>query len=203
MGKRKLVVSERVSIERTAGRRGNGLLQRRRPSTFFILDNRNVPVFNTSDLSSGPLLSESLDAIEGVIERLGTLATTTFEPLRAGVVLRIVPLAGEGHPGHAVFIEALNGRQSLKEAVRRYDLTKREAEVLQLLLGGYSTAQIAGQLAIASGTVGDHVKALFRKTNTNGRSELVALVVHHEDDGLPGEVLAALATPAGDRIPRP
>ncbi len=48
--------------------------------------------------------------------------------------------------------------------------------MLELLVAGLTTAEIAERLCISEGTVGDHVKSLFRKTRTNKRSELVARV---------------------------
>jgi DNA-binding CsgD family transcriptional regulator len=99
-----------------------------------------------------------------------------FEPLEPGTMLRIVPLAGERPDCYAVFVEPLSSRNYLDAAVKRYDITKREAEVLELLIGGFSTLEVAGRLYITEGTVGDHVKSLFRKTRANKRSELVARV---------------------------
>jgi DNA-binding CsgD family transcriptional regulator len=74
-------------------------------------------------------------------------------------------------------------------SVRRFRLTQRETDVFRLLVRGYSNPQIAQQLMISDGTVGDHVKALFRKTSTRKRSELVARVFNaeHEPHAGPGD----------------
>jgi DNA-binding CsgD family transcriptional regulator len=61
-------------------------------------------------------------------------------------------------------------------------MTPRETAVLRLLIAGKSTAQIGAALGITEGTVGDHVKSLFRKTVTNKRSELVASVLRDDFD---------------------
>jgi len=89
-----------------------------------------------------------------------------------------VPLVGERLGHFAVFLETNSGRNSLDSASKHYDLTKREVEVLGLVLRGLSTIQIAQSLFISDGTVGDHIKSLFRKTKTNRRSELVARVFY-------------------------
>jgi DNA-binding CsgD family transcriptional regulator len=54
------------------------------------------------------------------------------------------------------------------------DLTKREVEVLQLLVRGRSNAAIATDLLISEGTVKYHVKNILRKLHATSRSDAVA-----------------------------
>lgn len=54
----------------------------------------------------------------------------------------------------------------------RYSLTPREREVIQLLLQGHSTPAIAERMGISQHTVRDHLKRLYRKTQTTCRDEL-------------------------------
>jgi DNA-binding CsgD family transcriptional regulator/PAS domain-containing protein len=57
-----------------------------------------------------------------------------------------------------------------------HDLSPREKEVLQLLGRGLTTAAMAEELGISPHTIRDHLKHLYRKTGTTGRSELLGLI---------------------------
>ena len=54
-----------------------------------------------------------------------------------------------------------------------YKITKREADVLRLINSGMSNIQIADELEISENTVKRHINSLFRKTDTQSRSELI------------------------------
>ncbi|MBV8491782.1 MAG: response regulator transcription factor [Candidatus Eremiobacteraeota bacterium] len=152
------------------------LLQQRRTPKFFIADANGAAMYCASELTGSPLLARSRHVLEALLERDGEIRGLTFEQLDADVMLRIVPLAGSEAACYAVFLEPVKSRNSVGSAVKRYDVSRRESEVLELLVAGLTTAQIAERLCISEGTVGDHVKSLFRKTRTNKRSELVARV---------------------------
>jgi len=57
-----------------------------------------------------------------------------------------------------------------------HGLSPREQEVLQLLGQGHTTAAMAEELGISPHTIRDHLKHLYRKTGTKGRSELLGLI---------------------------
>lgn len=56
----------------------------------------------------------------------------------------------------------------------KYELSAREAEVLQLLIKGYSTKMIASELAIAFDTARFHLKNIYRKLHVNCGKEAIA-----------------------------
>ncbi len=58
-----------------------------------------------------------------------------------------------------------------------YDLTTREQDVLELLLQGASTKEIAKSLGISPKTVEKHLTKIYRKYNVTSRVEI--LVKHH------------------------
>ncbi|HEX2945317.1 MAG TPA: helix-turn-helix transcriptional regulator [Clostridia bacterium] len=58
---------------------------------------------------------------------------------------------------------------------KKYNLSKREAEVCNLLLQGYTMRQISGILAIAYPTVNTYCTSVYRKLNINSRTELLIL----------------------------
>lgn len=70
--------------------------------------------------------------------------------------------------------EAMGGlATSLGEANDLADLSPRELEVLQLLAQGYVNKEIAQRLAITPGTVGSHIKNLYRKLAVHSRVQMV------------------------------
>lgn len=78
--------------------------------------------------------------------------------------------------GGAVFapavLPAVLGRRA---AGPGHDLTAREAEVLQLLAGGASTADIAGTLFLSTNTVRNHVQRVLGKLGAHSKLEAVAI----------------------------
>lgn len=55
---------------------------------------------------------------------------------------------------------------------RAYDLTRREEEILGLLLDGRAQADLPTELCIAENTVKTHVRHIYRKLNVRSRDEL-------------------------------
>ena len=62
------------------------------------------------------------------------------------------------------------GSLSLEE----YNLSKREKEILQLLIEGLSYKQIAAQCFVTLDTISTHIKKIYSKLNIHSRSELSA-----------------------------
>jgi len=58
-------------------------------------------------------------------------------------------------------------------------LTRREAEVLELLAGGLSNRKIAQRLAIADKTVRNHISAILGKLHANDRTEAALIAARH------------------------
>ena len=73
--------------------------------------------------------------------------------------------------------------------MQAYDLTKREGEVTQCVLLGWSTAEIAAKLYISPNTVQDHLKAIFEKVDVGSRGELARRIfTRHYQPHLSGGV---------------
>lgn len=66
-------------------------------------------------------------------------------------------------------------RQSRESARRTSALTRRERDVLGLLVRGYSTKAIATELNISARTVDDHRAQISAKTGANTLAKLIAL----------------------------
>ncbi len=58
-------------------------------------------------------------------------------------------------------------------------LTRREAEVLELLAGGLSNRQIAQRLTIAAKTVRNHISTILGKLHANDRTEAALIAARH------------------------
>ena len=81
---------------------------------------------------------------------------------------------------HAVFIQRAHPTLVAPLLLQAYGLTAREQEVVQLVLRGATTAQIAVRLEISPHTVNDHLKAVFEKTGARTRGELSATLFFGE-----------------------
>jgi DNA-binding CsgD family transcriptional regulator len=55
------------------------------------------------------------------------------------------------------------------------ELSHREREVLELLLGGQRVVSIADQLCLSGHTVRNHLKSIFRKLDVHSQAELIEL----------------------------
>ena len=64
-------------------------------------------------------------------------------------------------------------------------LTPREVEVLGLVAGGLTDAEVAGQLFISPRTVGVHLTSVYNKLAVNSRVEATRFAVEHGLVGSP------------------
>lgn len=78
--------------------------------------------------------------------------------------------------------EAPNDFSYLDEFLKKYNLTKRETEVIQMVCKGYSSNEIADKLFLSSFTVQTHRRNIFKKLNIEGNT--IALYKFASEHGL-------------------
>ncbi len=133
---------------------------------------------------SGPVPIE----IQAVAARLRAVLTDhDFAPrlrvrTRTGrwAVLHAAWMNVSGEEAIAVIIEEAMPTEVAAVIMLAYGLTNQERVITGLVARGRSTAAIAGELQITRDTVQDHLKAIFRKTGTGGRTELVATILRQQ-----------------------
>lgn len=74
----------------------------------------------------------------------------------------------------AVSVEPCSPAERRSLYTRLHALTARETDVVDLLARGADTRALAGELHLSPHTVQDHLKAIFAKTGTGSRRELLA-----------------------------
>jgi len=63
-------------------------------------------------------------------------------------------------------------------AKEQFQLTKREATVIQHLLKGWTNKEIANEMSVAEQTIKVHFKHITRKTSTTTRTGIVMKIIH-------------------------
>ncbi len=114
---------------------------------------------------------------------------TIFKALRAGATGYLLKDASYDEI-EAKLVEAHNGKPALSPAIASrmisyfnaaqikendYKLSKREQQVLQLLIEGLSYKLIAAELNISTDGIRYHVKKIYKKLHINSRPELMKM----------------------------
>jgi len=91
-------------------------------------------------------------------------------------------ISSENQGQIAVIFELAQSAEIAPLIMQAYLFTKREGEITQCVLRGWSTNEIAANLHISSNTVQDHLKTIFEKVDVRSRGELAARIFfqHHQ-----------------------
>jgi DNA-binding CsgD family transcriptional regulator len=92
-------------------------------------------------------------------------------------VIEGAPLEGAEAGRVAITVRAATSEEVFDVLCRAHDLTRRERQLVALMLGGLATKQLAQALYISPYTVKDHLKAVFDKTGVRSRRELISYLV--------------------------
>jgi DNA-binding CsgD family transcriptional regulator len=142
-----------------------------------------------AELGDWPARNEPPQAVRAVAAKLRAMERSNgvepSDPPRARVLTRagrwlvlhgarLADPVGDGRI--AIILEQANATEVAPLALQAYGLTGREAQIAELVLRGWSTAEIGQHLAISGLTVQQHLKAVFDKTGARSRRDLVAQV---------------------------
>jgi|SRR5579871_4941492 len=151
--------------------------------TTVILDARGQVVMSGGELhefvrSNGAAQSLRPDIAEIANEHIrkapNDLKVSFVEP---HWLVRTQALGSQGEAFYALSIELIPNVDALSCAAQRFGLTRRELDVLTLMLDGFVAAEIAQTLDIAEGTVQVYYKRLLSKTHSRNRTSMVAQVL--------------------------
>ncbi len=137
---------------------------------------------------------EAIRRIRREHSRTQVLALTSFEQddmvrqaLQAGAIgyllknisaQRLAEAIRAARAGRATLSEEVAGAMvaiAQQPMLPGHNLTRREREVLALLVAGLSNTQISERMAISEATVKYHVRSILNKLNANSRTEAVSL----------------------------
>ncbi len=110
----------------------------------------------------------------------GSGRQSRFVGLDGGTNLYLSALASPDGIRYALILDRDRTNDRVVRAVTRFKLTRRQAEVLSLVLGGAGAGEIAGRLGISEYTAQGYLKSLLIKTNSRNRAAMVARVLEWE-----------------------
>jgi DNA-binding CsgD family transcriptional regulator len=164
------------------------------PPATLILDDELHPVSWTrgldswlAELGGGDAGDDGATLLPPAIYELGTRARTPAEDatsLPATVRIRTpggrwTTIEGgllEGaDPGHvAITIRSSSSGEIFDLLCKAHELTRRERQLVALMLEGLATKQLAHALSVSPHTIQDHLKAIFAKTGLRSRREIAS-----------------------------
>ena len=63
---------------------------------------------------------------------------------------------------------------------RKYDISEKEFEVIQLVAEGFSNKEISQKLFLSEGTVRNYLSTILEKLNLRDRTQLAIFYLKHE-----------------------
>jgi DNA-binding CsgD family transcriptional regulator len=93
------------------------------------------------------------------------------------------PLDGDPRSGASVVIQPTPDSDLTRMLTLTHGLTAREREVLEQVISGRSSAEIASALNVSRHTVQDHLKSVFAKFGVRSRGQLVAHALGRASSG--------------------
>lgn len=176
-----------VVAEAADGMSGLAEVTRHRP-TVTLLDHR-MPVADGLDMLERiseltRVLMLTSDGSSEVVQRAlarGAQGFVTHAELQPGELARAVREVASGRgwlspEAAGVAVGRLRARAEAEAATRvRFGLTRRERQLVELLVEGLSNAEIARRLVVAEKTVKNHLNHVYAKLGVTSRGQAVAL----------------------------
>ena len=88
-------------------------------------------------------------------------------------------LPADNGPAHVMLNKILEEIENLKleKIASKGLLTKREFEIIEIAVKGFTNREIASALSISEKTVEFHLKNIYQKLVVSGRAEAIAIVI--------------------------
>lgn len=84
---------------------------------------------------------------------------------------------------HQSRLSMIEGNTTVEEILKKHKISKREREIIDLILKGKSNKEIEADLYISISTVKNHIYALYQKLGINSRGQLVHLILESQRKG--------------------
>lgn len=81
---------------------------------------------------------------------------------------------------HHIFGEDEQEKLTVTQAVEKYNLTRRESTILQMLMSGRENAVICEELVISANTLKKHILNIYRKLGIRNRVQLFKMIKEKE-----------------------
>lgn len=158
------VVLMDINMPEVDGIEGVKLLQKYYPATYIIMQTifeEEEKIFNCLLAGAhGYILKNAPNdkMIEGILEVVNGGA-----PMTPSIARRVL---------------GYFNKKSEKNNKEEYNLSKREMDILNFLVKGYSHKMIAAELFLSIFTVNNHIKNIYTKLHVHSVSEAVATAIH-------------------------
>lgn len=86
------------------------------------------------------------------------------------------------HNADLITVQMFNDSQECIDYLAQAGISKREKEIVDLILKGYTNRKIANQLFISLSTVKTHIKNIFQKLKVESRFEIIATLSKSKRD---------------------
>jgi two-component system nitrate/nitrite response regulator NarL len=136
------------------------------------------PILMTSAIDAGGVLKALKTGIRGVLHKQSGIALCTK-------CIRTV-MAGEYWINHGAISEliasfaGMSPQPGSNGKPAGFQFSKREEQILRVLIYGYSNKEIAKELDVSEQAVKYHMTRIFRKTGVSNRMELARLSISNE-----------------------
>lgn len=104
----------------------------------------------------------------GLVDSFAISADSTFEEFSESQIALVSMLQNQ--------VESLLFESKISKAAAAFSLSKREADVLRLVVEGRSNSDIGERLDVSVSTVKKHVYNIFNKAGVYSRTQLLSLV---------------------------
>ncbi len=104
----------------------------------------------------------------GLVDSFAISADSSFDEFSQSQIALVSMLQNQ--------VESILFESKLSKAVAAFSLSKRESEVLRLIVEGRSNSDISERLGVSVSTVKKHVYSIFNKAGVYSRTQLLSLV---------------------------